>query len=106
MPPDIILMEAIVSGRFGFNSALGHLVILGLQQLFRFQRNKTCNLVIIRMINNMFSVVSKMVFLFLFSKINLQCQGYEENVKYWKATLKLKEYVYEVTFEAEIRKSF
>lgn len=47
-----------------------------------------------------------MFFLFLFSKINLQCQGYEENVKYWKATLKLKEYVYEVTFEAEIRKSF
>lgn len=36
----------------------------------------------------------------------MQCQGYEENVKYWKATLKLKEYVYEVTFAAEIRKSF
>lgn len=27
-------------------------------------------------------------------------------MKYWKATLKLKEYVYEVTFEAEIRQSF
>lgn len=36
MPPDIILIEAIVSGRFGFNSPLGHLVILGLHQLFGF----------------------------------------------------------------------
>lgn len=36
MPPDIILIEAIVSGRFGFNGACGHLVILGLHQLFGF----------------------------------------------------------------------
>lgn len=56
--------------------------------------------------NNIFSVVSKMFFKIFFSKINRQCQGYEENVKYWKAPLKLKGYVYEVTFEAEIRKSF
>lgn len=48
MPPDIMLMEATVSGGFGFNSALGHLVILGLHQLFRFQSNKTSNLVILR----------------------------------------------------------
>lgn len=41
MPPDIILMEAIVSGRFGFNSALRHLVVLGLHLGFRFQSNKT-----------------------------------------------------------------
>lgn len=70
MPPDIILMEAIVSGRFGFNSALGHLVILGLHQLFRFQRNKTY---IVGNNQNgkqhVFSVVSKMFFNFFSVKL-------------------------------------
>lgn len=55
-------------------------------------------MLILRTVNRIHLVLCQNAF---FSEINAQCEGYDENDKYWKAPLKLKGCVCEVTFETD-----